>query len=71
MKLSQFLFMAEAEGCDDLVDTREARLNAIRNDILSTPYTISTGHFIEICTSHGIDPEDLTQEDFDYIQGLD
>ena len=32
MRLDYFLYMAEAEGMDDLVDTYEARMNAVINE---------------------------------------
>lgn len=35
MSLGQFGFMAEAEGCDDLVDTPDARFNAAIKEISS------------------------------------
>lgn len=34
MKLNYFLYMAEAEGFDDLVTTREARINAAIKDFI-------------------------------------
>lgn len=34
MELSQFLFMAEAEGCTDLVDTRTAKINRVIKDFV-------------------------------------
>ena len=32
-----FCYMAEAEGLDNLVDTREAKINAIINDLKAIP----------------------------------
>ena len=34
MKLDYFLYMAEAEGCDNLVNTRSARIKAAIKDFI-------------------------------------
>lgn len=34
MELAQFLFMAEAEGCTDLVDTKDAKINHAIKDFI-------------------------------------
>lgn len=38
MTLDHFLFMAEAEGIDNWVDTKQSRINAAINDFVSSFY---------------------------------
>lgn len=67
MDRDEFLYMAEAEGRDDLVHTRTARINAVIKDIRSAreqgvdPNEVWQG----ICASHGIDPDSLTASEQD------
>ena len=56
----QFGFMAEAEGQDDLVDTRDAKINAICNELNELDGVDKDDHIDGIVESKGIDVEDLT-----------
>lgn len=63
----QFGFMAEAEGQDDLVDTREAKLNAIVNDIndfkRANPGVDVMDHIDNIIEDHNIEIESLSPDE--------
>lgn len=49
----QWLFMAEAMGCDQLVNTREARINAVIADIRNyAGDTIDESVFLSILDRH-------------------
>lgn len=39
MKLDKFLWLAEAEGHDELVDTYETRMNAVINDFIDAYFS--------------------------------
>ena len=68
MDLPYFLYMAEAEGMDDLVSTREAHLNAIRNDMEKyIGQSVSETTVRRICENHDIDFDDLSYSEFTYI----
>ena len=69
MKLDYFLYMAEAEGHDELVDTRQAKLNAVGKDLRGMGYAgqiVPANVFMVICKNRGL--EDITEEDVDYIE---
>lgn len=69
MKLDYFLYMAEAEGHNDLVDTRQAKLNAVGKDLRNMGYAgqiVPANVFMVICKNRGL--EDITEEDVDYIE---
>lgn len=71
MKLDYFLYMAEAEGHDELVDTRLAKLNAIGKDLKNMGYageTVPAAVFMAICKSRGFALEDITPDDIEYIE---
>ena len=59
-----FCYMAEAEGMDYLVDTREAKVNAIINDLKATPHNILSAApntcLMGAAANHGIDWKDLS-----------
>ena len=59
-----FCYMAEAEGMDYLVNTREAKVNAIINDLKATPRnelsTAPNACLMGAAANHGIDWEDLS-----------
>ena len=63
----QFLYMCEAEGCDKLVNTRQAKLNATVQEIKDfSEDSISKGTFLDILRAHNL--LDLTQDEFEWIQ---
>jgi len=69
MRLDYFLYMAEAEGHDELVDTRETKLNAIGKDLRDMGYAgevVPAAMFIAVCKNRGI--EDITDQDINYIE---
>ena len=69
MRLDYFLYMAEAEGHDDLVDTRRAKLNAIGKDLKNAGYagqTVPGTVFLALCKKHKID--NITQNEISYIE---
>lgn len=37
---SEWMFMAEAEGADDLINTKEAKVNAVIKDMKYNGYTL-------------------------------
>lgn len=66
MGLGQYGFMAEAEGCDDLVDTPDARFNAALKEIKSSlewargnDFNV-TSEVNEILVSHGVTPSEMS-----------
>lgn len=72
MSLPRYLFMAEANGMDNLVTTRTAKTNAIINDFKKY---IKQGKDINdtmlqenICRQHGLSLNDLTQKEISYIE---
>lgn len=69
MRLDYFLYMAEAEGHDNLVNTRRAKLNAIGKDLQKSGYvgqTVPGSVFLALCNRHKLD--NITQEDINYIE---
>ena len=69
MRLDYFLYMAEAEGHDNLVNTRTARINAAVKDFVSAARAgknINSG-FVqeEILSNHNLD--NITEAEKDYI----
>ena len=74
MSLPKYLFMAEANGMDNLVTTRTARINAVINDLKEY---IKQGKDINdtvlqenICSQHGLSLNDLTQKEVRYIEKI-
>lgn len=63
MKSDYFLYMAEAEGFTDVVDTRQAYLNEAINMYKSG----SDNELPLILLSFGIDPATLTDKEYNYI----
>lgn len=66
--------MAEANGMDNLVTTRTARINAVINDLKEY---IKQGKDINdtvlqenICSQHGLSLNDLTQKEIRYIEKI-
>ena len=71
MDLGYFLFMAEAEGVDEIVNTRTAKINAIGKELREAGYagqTVPSYVFTELCRKHGIPAYEITQEDISYIE---
>lgn len=69
MRLDYFLYMAEAEGHDDLVNTRRAKLNAIGKDLKNAGYAgrvVPGTVFLALCKKHKID--NITQNEISYIE---
>lgn len=72
MLLKEYLFMAEANGMDNLVDTRDAKINAIIKDLKNY---IRQGTDINdiklqesVCKKHGMQLENLTQAEIRRIE---
>lgn len=65
-----FMYMAEAEGKDNLVNTREAKVNAIINDLRYMDRSELRGnpdYFLrKACRAHNL--EDITQKEIAKIQ---
>lgn len=67
MNLPYYLYMAEAEGKDRIVQTRTARLNAIVSAIkFRNEYPIKLSTIVEIAEEHNI--YDLSYTDVAYIE---
>ena len=64
VKSGYFCYMAEAEGMDYLVNTREAKINAIINDLKATPRNelsaAPNACLMGVAAKHGIDWTDLS-----------
>lgn len=66
MRLDYFLFMAEAEGCDDLVTTKEAKMNAVIKEFKRLPsYYKTTAALFELAEKHNLQ---LDNEDLRYLE---
>lgn len=63
MKSDYFLYMAEAEGFTDVVDTRQAYIN----EAVKMFNADSSSELPLILLSFGIDPATLTEKECDYI----
>lgn len=63
MKSDYFLYMAEAEGFTDVVDTRQAYINEAINMCKAG----SDNELPLILLSFGIDPATLTDKEYNYI----
>lgn len=65
-----FMYMAEAEGHDNLVNTRQAQLNAIVNDLRAVPRSdlrINPSNYLyKACVNHSI--EHLSDKEVRYIE---
>lgn len=66
MRLDYFLYMAEAEGCDDLVSTRTAKLNAIAKDIAAARYK-DDYDLDEIFAKHHLSMDSVTEKEIAYL----
>ena len=69
MRLDYMLYMAEAEGHDNLVNTRRAKLNAIGKDLQKSGYagqTVPGTVFLALCKKHKVD--NVTQSEINYIE---
>ena len=61
-----FMYMAEAEGFDNLVSTRTARINAAKREFanrLNRGYTDVTDEFKKSIYAHKLTESDLTYQD--------
>lgn len=55
--LPYFMYMAEAEGVDSMVNTRTARINAIGRELREAGYAgqaVPRDVFVDVCRKHGI-----------------
>ena len=69
MRLDYMLYMAEAEGYDNLVNTRRAKLNAIGKDLQKSRYAgqiVPGTVFLALCKKHKVD--NITQSEINYIE---
>ena len=70
MRLDKFLWFVEAEGLNDLVDTYDARMNAVINDFISCYFegeNINNNHLQrEIGIKHGFS-NGFTEREKNYI----
>ena len=69
MDLGFWLYMNEAEGQDDMVSTRLAKLNAIGRELREIGYTddvVPVGVFMTLCEKHNI--YDITDKEIGYIE---
>ena len=67
-----FMFMAEAEGFDNLVNTRTAKVNAVIKDF---KYIISSGenpndYIDDVFNRHNLTIEELTEKEVERINNL-
>lgn len=52
-----FMYMAEAEGVDSMVNTRTARINAIGRELREAGYAgqvVPSEVFVDVCRKHGV-----------------
>lgn len=54
VKTGQFMYMAEANGMDNLVTTREAQIQAIIHDLRECGGRPSNIQIVQACRTHGI-----------------
>ena len=70
MRLDYFLYMAEAEGVDNIVSTRTAKINAVIKDFINAAengYDINKSEIQDdIFDKHNLN--NLSSEEFDYIK---
>ncbi len=69
MNIPYFLYMAEAEGVDDMVSTRLAKINAIGRELRDAGYAgrvVPATVFLSYCNKHGI--HDITQKEINHIE---
>ncbi len=69
MDLGYFLYMAEAEGIDTVVNTRTAKLNAIGRELQENGYSgqvVPAPVFLAYCNKHGI--FDITRKEIKDIE---
>lgn len=67
VKSGYFMYMVEAEGRDDLVNTRQARINAAALDMLKNPnITTTPSGFRTVLEAHNI--SDLTSKEYQYLE---
>ena len=69
MRLDYWLYMNEAEGYDNMVDTRQARVNAVGRELRDMGYAgrvVPTGVFASLLMKHKLN--DITQAEINYIE---
>ena len=69
MDLGFWLYMNEASGQDNMVDTRLAKLNAIGRELREMGYAeavVPAGVFMTLCERHKI--YDITDKEIGYIE---
>ena len=62
IKSGYFMYMAEAEGFDNLVNTRQAKLNAVRKEL---PFNPSYTDLEAVCLKHGLST--ISEQELNYI----
>ena len=69
MNLGYWLYMNEAEGYDNIVNTRTAKINAIGRELRNAGYAgkvVPAAVFLSYCAKHGIN--NVTQEEIKHIE---
>lgn len=69
MNLGYWLYMNEAEGQDDMVSTRLAKINAIGRELRDAGYAgrvVPAAVFLSYCNKHGV--HDITQKEINHIE---
>ena len=67
--LPYFMYMAEAEGVDSMVNTRPAKLNAIGRELQDAGYSgqvVPQAVFLGLCEKHNL--KDVGIKDVQYIE---
>lgn len=62
MNLGYFCYMAEAEGHDEMISTRAAKVNAIIKDLRTNYYDINEDDIMECAKEHNL--ADIDYEEF-------
>ena len=69
MDLTYLLYMSEAEGIDEWVNTRQAKINAIGRELRESGYAgklVPELVFIAVCRKHNI--VDITKSEIEHIE---
>ena len=69
MNLGYWLYMNEAEGYSNIVNTREAKINAIGRELVKMGYkgkVVPQGVFMSLCERHNI--YDITSKEVHQIE---
>lgn len=71
IKSGYFMYIAEAEGHDELIDTRTAKINAVIKDF---KYIVKQGenpnnYIADVLAKHGLTEDMLTDKECEKIMG--